>query len=202
MSALVAPDARNVVERPARAAPGTEDRPPYTSRVLHYWYSLKGEGFDAEQARYPDGSLLPWSAVFVSYLMKAAGVGSQQFPASQIHGDYFRAVLDRPGAYAFAALDAAEHVPAAGDLLCAPRGEGNPRPASLAQRAGLTRQERNRPLPLHCDLVVEATPEGVGAIGGNVNESLVWTQVPVDGQGRVVGLVERPWLVLLRNQLS
>lgn len=193
--------AANTFERPAAEAPKTEDLPEATSRVLHYWFSFKGRDFQAERALFADGSLQPWSAVFVSYLMKTAGVGAERFPQHEGHWTYIRAILDAPSANGFEALDAAANAPAVGDVLCAPRDAAAARFTSFAELSALTRQERARPYPYHCDLVVDITPTEAGLVGGNIAESVVWTRVAVDARGIVQPTQQRPWLVLLRNHL-
>jgi len=193
--------AANTFERLATVAPKTEDAPDAASRVLHYWFSFKGRDFQAERALFADGSLQPWSAVFVSYLMKTAGVGAEFFPPHEGHWTYIRAILDAPNASGFEALDAAANVPAVGDVLCAPRDAAAARITSFAKLSALTRQERARPYPYHCDLVVDITPTEVGVVGGNISESVVWTRVPVDARGVVQPTPQRTWLVLLRNHL-
>jgi hypothetical protein len=73
-----------------------------------------------------------------------------------------------------------------GDLVCNARGV----PVTFATlRAG----------GYHCDLVVAATPGTVDAIGGNVGDVVALSRLPVDEQGRLVPLPDRPWAVVLRS---
>lgn len=192
----------NTFERPAASAPGAEHQPDLTSRVLHYWYSFKnGRDFPAERSLYKDGSLLPWSAVFISYLMKTSGIPGELFPPSESHWNYIRAALESPSPRGFEALDAALQPPQDGDLICAPREADPARNKNFAQLQKMTRKERDQGWPYHCDLVVAVTDATVEALGGNVNESVVLTVAARDARGLLLPTADRPWTVVLRNHL-
>jgi hypothetical protein len=139
----------------------------------------------------------PWSAVFISYLMKRAGFSGAEFAFSDSHSDYVRAALDasaaeaggREASHAFRACDAATTHPRAGDLLCATRAGTadtvtfDALPAAMAARApGLG-------FPMHCDLVVRSD-EGADAqlevIGGNVVNSVTLSRMTLNAR-RVLG---------------
>lgn len=186
------------LERPRGQASPTEAAPAYTSRVMHYWFAI-GQAEGQQRLFHPDGSLLPWSAAFISYLAKTAGLSSQQFPPSAAHWSYIRASLEQPRRSSFELLDAATNRPRVGDLICAPREAAVQRLGSFAQLQRLTQAERNRAWPFHCDLVVEVQADRVGAIGGNVHERVVWTEAALDAQGHLLPQAQRPWLVLLRR---
>lgn len=192
----------NTVERPAGTALRAEHEPAYVARVLHYWYSFKGgRDFAAERTLFKDGSLLPWSAVFISYLMKTSGIGPDQFPPHESHWSYIRAILEAPNPRGFEALDASERVPEEGDLICAPREAEPQRSKSFAQLQRMSRKEREQGQPFHCDLVLNVTPQAVEALGGNVHESVMLSVVERDARGLLKPSPERPWSVLLRNHL-
>ena len=186
------------LERPRGLSSPSEAEPAFTSRVMHYWFAI-GPSEGQQRLVYPDGSLLPWSAAFISYLAKTAGLSAQQFPPSAAHWSYIRASLEQPRRSSFELLDAATDSPRIGDLICAPREAAVQRFASFAQLQRLTRPERERMWPFHCDLVVEVQADRVGAIGGNVHERVVWTEAGLDAQGRLLPRGERPWLLLLRR---
>ncbi len=186
------------LERPRGLSSPSEAEPAFTSRVMHYWFAI-GQAEGQQRLFYPDGSLLPWSAAFISYLAKTAGLSAQQFPPSAAHWSYIRASLEQPRRSSFELLDAAAASPRIGDLICAPREAAIQRFDSFAQLQRLTRAERERMWPFHCDLVVEVQADRVGAIGGNVHERVVWTEAAVDAQGRLLPQAERPWLLLLRR---
>ncbi|WP_066342957.1 DUF2272 domain-containing protein [Azohydromonas lata] len=176
--------------------PRREHMADAASRVLLYWQVLRGDTFVAEGAQYPDGSLVAWSAVFISYLMKSAGVPDAVFPASALHWHYIKAVHDGPSPAGFEALDAARTPPAVGDLICAPREGTAQRVTRFEQLAGDAGAGG-----WHCDLVVEVGPAALGAIGGNVRNTVAWSRVPLSADGLLRPSPQRPWLVVLRNHL-
>lgn len=163
----------------------------------------------------------PWSAAFVSYLMKTAGFSGDEFAFSDSHSDYVRAALEAsdaeatgtPARHAFRACDAATTPPRAGDLLCATRG----RSAGITTFDALQAALRAAPgefLPMHCDLVVRADGglSALETIGGNVANSVTLSRMTLDGDGLLAGdyvsaraapterghLSRRPWVVLLQ----
>lgn len=173
-----------------------EHDPRATTRVLLYWFFLKGSDFPAESALHPDGSLQAWSAVFISYLMQAAGIPRHVFPSSIRHWDYIRWIHDQPSPDGFEALDAASAAPRVGDVICAPRSYTATRVSTFAQ---LGTDESNG--AYHCDLVVQVEDGRVGAIGGNVLDGVTWTRIATDVNGLLQKTDQRPWLVVLRNHL-
>lgn len=189
--------ATNTVERPAGAVVHREDVPDDAARVLHYWYAYKEDGFRAQDALYADGSLVPWSGAFISFLMKTAGIGPDSFPPSELHWDYIKAIHDAPSRSGFEALDAATEAPAVGDLICAPRGRTAERVTSFAQLS--TPESRGA---YHCDLVVEMADRTLGAIGGNVLDGVTWTSVRLLDGRRLQPTPQRPWIVILRNNVE
>ena len=173
-----------------------EHEPDYTSRVLMYWFVLRGSDFAPQRALLADGSLTPWSAVFISFLMHAAGVPREVFPPSARHWDYIKRAHDFPDPSGFEALDATRTAPRVGDLICATRSRTTGVVTTFAQLAS----DASRGT-YHCDLVVRVSPGTLGAIGGNVRDAVTWTDVPLDAEGRLRPTAGRPWLVVLRNNL-
>jgi hypothetical protein len=146
---------------------------------------------------------LPWSAAFVSYVMREAGYSPYDFPPSAEHWEYLKGLIERAGkpVPVFAAEPIDVYAPAPGDLICKTRAGAAPPPfAELVadpDRFGGS-------LPMHCDLVVAnhgsaERPDGrIEAIGGNVMNSVSKSILPTQG-----GLLERgrggQWFVILRN---
>ncbi|NML14842.1 DUF2272 domain-containing protein [Azohydromonas caseinilytica] len=189
--------ATDTYEWPAATAPGREHVPDFSSRVLLYWQALdNGAGLQAEEAQYGDGSLIPWSAVFISFLVKAAGIGAERFPGSALHWHYIKHIHDAPDPQGFEALDAATTPPAVGDLICAPRDATALRVWSFAQLA-----DPDSRGGYHCDVVVEIGNGTLGAIGGNVRDAVTWTRVRLREGGLLEPSPQRPWIVVLRNHL-
>ena len=99
--------ATNLTERRLDEPRGLEAEPYLHARVLLYWLGVKGGDFPVQRTRHEDGSLRPWSAVFISWLMRGAGFGERQFEAAELHWQYIRAALDHGVRAGFEARDAA-----------------------------------------------------------------------------------------------
>jgi hypothetical protein len=181
---------------PPAPFPLNEYEPHYTSRVLMYWSVIRGSDFPVKHMLRADGSLQPWSAVFVSFLMHAAGVPRDVFLPSPRHWDYIKRIHDHPDAAGFEALDATLAAPRVGDLICATRSWTATVVTIFAQLAS----DDSRGT-YHCDLVVSVAPGTLGAIGGNVRDAVTWTDVQLDADGLLRPTASRPWLVVLRNNL-
>ncbi len=123
----------------------------------------------------------PWSAAFVSWLARQAGLGPDEFVFSEAHADYAGAAWQaradeaqgRANPFALRACDLARTPPRIGDLVCHARSDAE----GLADFAGLgrilaTRRTGGTALPMHCDVVVSVDAKGFDAIGGNVLQSV------------------------------
>lgn len=108
----------------------------------------------------------PWSAVFVSWVMRTAGAGNS-FRYSRAHREYIRAargnrvnnVVGNP----FWAYRATEIAPQIGDLVCAWRGGTAVDYDSIAQPGEWK---------THCDIVVDVRSGSIRVVGGNVNQDV------------------------------
>jgi len=130
----------------------------------------------------------PWSAAFVSWVMRRAGVPG--FILSGGHFDYVRAArLDPAGSpYQFLAPMAA--APAAGDLLCYVRT------GPVYGHQGLVRaiDSGATGLAMHCDIVVAAGADGDAKaylIGGNVQQAVTMRVLNLNASGHFWGLQQR-----------
>lgn len=119
----------------------------------------------------------PWSAAFVSWLAREAGLGPDAFVFSQAHADYagaaWQASLDeaagRPTPYAMRACDLQRTPPRLGDLVCQARGRRAELDSFARLGAALAdRRAHGTALPMHCDVVVAVDDAGFDTIGGNV----------------------------------
>lgn len=193
------------------AGPRQEGAPENFPRVLAYWRAVpqSGEAVPANRARYAralagtGGENLwaePfWSAAFISWVIGAAGVDAPEFAPDAAHSRYLDH-LDAlaaawPSAAPFLPRDPALHAPAPGDLVCRDRSSGPL--LAWADRAA----ERGRFRPLHCDIVIHASPGVVEAVGGNVSDTVALSRWATDGTGRLLP-VPRPFLVIMENRLG
>jgi len=157
-----------------------------TARLNSFGGDERNLGLSTREADALDTSVLraalvdtPWSAVFISWLVREAGFEPGAFAFSEAHADYARAAyatrrdegrgLADPGAYR--ACDLATTPPRPGDLVCNTRA----RAAAIDTFDALGEVlQAGRSLPMHCDLVVsvDATALEMRTIGGNVLQSV------------------------------
>jgi hypothetical protein len=197
-----------------RPRPAPEDKPERQEglwqRVGEYWWLGLNAGspesawtgkHDGEGQVFPAGQdgEYPWSAAFISYVMRIAGA-ARQFPYSADHATYINIARQMATGAAHGWIVTAErpeaYAPQPGDLICLGRGHA----ASLRYDdlpAGL--------FPAHCDVVVDTTVPGqIAVIGGNVDDAVTMKHVPVTADGRLAapdGVVldtRYPWMVVLR----
>jgi hypothetical protein len=133
----------------------------------------------------------PWSAAFISYVMKAAGFSRAEFAFSDSHDDYVRAALEataaeaagRPASQAVRACDIATTRPRPGDLLCATRATTAATDRFAALPAALAARMPGQSFPMHCDLVVRSDEGGdakLETVGGNVINSVTLTRMTLN----------------------
>lgn len=172
---------------------GMEATPQGCALAQRYW-AIVGKMVDCEQIKEPRWA---WSAVFVSWVLRQAGLDDRQFLTGESHSMY---VVDARDGILPAAAFRIEPVPAMprpGDLLCAGRGRDKYLTSPAEVRFGAT--------PMHCDIVVEVDPAArlVKAIGGNVQQSVSMELIELGDSGRIDGFTNShaPWLLVMRNQL-
>ena len=166
------------------------------SSVTAYWtgkHNANGQMFPANQ-----DSHYPWSAAFISYIMRIAGAG-ERFPYSAAHADYINAAKAQADAGGGNLVVTAErpdrYAPVAGDVICLGRGRSS----------ALTYDELPAAsFPGHCDFVVAAVPGQLTVIGGNVDDAVTEKHIPTTPAGMLAdpvgGVVDTryPWFVVLR----
>lgn len=192
---------------------GREQSAALCPLVNGYWRTLVEDGAEERhrcfapdrcEAAWPDPFTVPeptapWSAAFVSALLRGVGFTPTEFRFSAAHARYVVAARDAT-ASAFELLPT-KVVPAVGDLACATRAAAIGRvttPAAVRDGPGTT--------PMHCDLVVAVYPEAriAHAIGGNVQQAVARSLITLDGAGRLDPALNpaRPWLLVLRPRRS
>jgi hypothetical protein len=165
------------VEKPERL-------PGLWQRVGEYWWlgqnpdesagawtgkhDARGEVFPfTEDERYA------WSAAFISYVMRIAGAGDR-FPYAPNHASYVNAAA--AGRSPILRAEPPEsYAPKPGDLIC----RGRDRAADLGFRDLPTAYS----WPGHCAIVVSVSPGTLDVIGGNVEDAVRLTPVPITGRG-------------------
>ena len=167
---------------------------PAASPILREYYRV-GVGMnvtDAQMQSLAFQAAHPWSAVFVSYVMRIAGAGPA-FAYSTAHQTYIRAArrnrLSQSTANPFWAFRATEVAPRVGDLVCASRSD-----------SGATYDNIGDPQTraTHCDVVVEVRPGRIRVIGGNVGQTVgeKWLRTLPDGRVSIVGAQSKLFAVI------
>jgi hypothetical protein len=197
-SPLCAAIARIAAEEFRRWRPGggpaLTETSPAASAILREYYSV-GIGTNVTDAQVQSAlfqAAHPWSAAFVSYVMRRAGAGPA-FTYSALHQTYIRAArqnrLRRNTANPFWAFRATEVAPGVGDVVCVARSG-----------SGATYDNIGDPQvrATHCDVVTEVQPGRIRVVGGNVGqtvgEKLLHT-LP-DGRLSVVGAQSQLFAVI------
>ncbi|CAG9173807.1 hypothetical protein LMG23992_02548 [Cupriavidus laharis] len=173
---------------------GMEATLPGCRMARRYW-GIVGEAPDCTQVTQ---SSWAWSAVFISWVLRKAGLDERQFLTGQSHSMYVvdarDGILPRPAFH----LEPVPALPRAGDIICAPRGRDKYIEDIAEIGFGTT--------PMHCDIVVSVDPAArlVKAIGGNVQQSVSMEEIELGDSGRLDGVTNShmPWLLIMRNDLQ
>jgi Uncharacterized protein conserved in bacteria (DUF2272)/Mannosyl-glycoprotein endo-beta-N-acetylglucosaminidase/Putative peptidoglycan binding domain len=149
---------------------------PRVRQVLQdYWKTGTGDNYSATQLGDPAFQKdHPWSAAFISWVIKTAGAGNA-FNYSSFHSTYTRWAKDnRTGnsANPFKAYCVSELAPQVGDIVCKRRAG-----------SGATYDNIRPGMKTHCDIVTEVRPGRLVTIGGNVNNSVAQTAPRTDTRG-------------------
>lgn len=119
----------------------------------------------------------PWSAAFVSWVAREAGLQPGEFAFSEAHADYaaeawhtrLQESAGAPSAGAMRACDLRTTTPRVGDLVCHARAAS--RDLVTLDELGEALERRRATgsgLPMHCDVVVQVDDGGLDTVGGNV----------------------------------
>ena len=127
----------------------------------------------------------PWSAAFVSWVMRRAGVAG--FATSSRHVDYVRAAWQASTRSPYRMAAPEDAAPQPGDLLCYIRANAR----TLGHDGLVERLDGNADLPMHCDIIVATDNGRAYAIGGNVQQAVTMRLLSLDAQGRLTGLLMR-----------
>ena len=201
-----------------RPQPAPQDKPEREpglwQRVGEYWWLGLDAGspesawtgkHDGNGVVFPanEDAEYAWSAAFISYVMRIAGAGPH-FPYAADHAHYINIAkemaLGRAKGWLITAERPNAYAPQPGDLICAGRGSA----ASLTYDDLPTGN-----FPAHCAIVVDTSVPGqISVIGGNVDDAVTLTHVPVSADGKLAapdGVVldtRYPWMVVLRLLVS
>lgn len=142
-----------------------EKADPYYKYVREMWAAI-GEPYDG-RSRYPNGEEVPWSAAFISWIVRKAGPEYANFQFASSHSVFVNNAikarvtnrLDKP----FWGYRITEKKPEIGDIIQRNRGSGS---------FTYSYAENHSDYKSHSDIVVEVTPDVVRVVGGNVSDTV------------------------------
>lgn len=124
----------------------------------------------------------PWSAAFISWLAREAGLADDEFTFSEAHADYARAgyitsareAASVPGdRQVLRACALVRTPPRVGDLVCHARSRASHLDSFDALGVELTAHPQGATgVPMHCDIVVAVDSAGFDVVGGNVLQAV------------------------------
>lgn len=148
----------------------------------------------AATSRYPSPGCrafvidTPWSAAFVSWVMRRAGLPG--FNGSASHISYVRDAYRNSAQNAYQVRDPRASKPAVGDLLCSVRSGS--RVYGFGDLATLLSAPGNDGLAMHCDIVVATIPGNMAyLVGGNVQQSVTLRMLRLGPGGNFANLPSR-----------
>lgn len=156
-------------ETDAATEPGKE---AWFARVGDYW--LEGTGTHGLDGKDTD---TPWSATFISYVMRKAGAGTR-FRYSTLHATYIsqgiRDLASQRADAGYWCYRLPDRKPKVGDLVC------------WSRQAGIDYDhQKGGSYKGHCDVVVAVNSGSIDIIGGNVGNSVTRRPLALAADGTV-----------------
>jgi hypothetical protein len=144
-----------------------ETQPDAHKFLLKYWMEFSPNGLSQTKAEKWIKGSNPWSAVFISYVMREAGVG-RAFAYATFHTTFIAAAkkaalagdTSKFWAYPISAVR-----PEVGDLVCRDRSEKIGGPCANTNWANVAPGQIS-----HSDIVVEVLPDHIVILGGNTGQ--------------------------------
>jgi hypothetical protein len=150
----------------------------YQERVGEYWKKGTDKNYDG-------CSDVPWSAAFISFIMKKSGAGNT-FPYTAAHTNYIREFINnREQGKAFEAYRLTEKPLEIGDLICYSRQDD-------------VNYDSTHSYLSHCDIVVKLNRSTAEAIGGNVSDGVTKRIVEVDKDGYLTDTYN-DWFTIIKT---
>jgi hypothetical protein len=147
---------------------------PYFRYVGQMWASI-GESYDG-RSKYPDGEEVPWSAAFISYVVRNGGAAYAKFKFASSHSvfanDSIQARVQSLTEKPFWGYRRTEQKPTLGDIIGRNRGVNN---------YSYDYAENHSQYKSHSDIVVEVTPNVARVIGGNVSDTVTMRSFDASG---------------------
>lgn len=144
-----------------------EDADPHYKYVREMWAAI-GEPYDG-RSHYPNGEDVPWSAAFISWVVRKAGPAYANFQFAASHSVFVNNAIkarvtsrrDKP----FWGYRITERRPELGDIVQRNRGNNN---------FSYSYAENHSQYNSHSDVVVEVRPDVIRVLGGNVSDTVTF----------------------------
>ena len=163
---------------------GFESDKGFSERVGRYWKEGTGQnlvGSDRE---------VPWSATFISWIMKKAGAGNK-FVYDPSHSKYITdSIANRKNGNTkapFVGYRPSEIAPKVGDLVCYARQSGIDYDTTGSYKS-------------HCDIVVSTKGDKIEVIGGNVNQAVTKKILKTNSKGILLDS-SKNWFTVIKNNI-
>jgi hypothetical protein len=137
-----------------------------------YWAT--GTGSERRESNW--WSAVPWSAAFISWVMKKSGAGND-FKYSAGHSVYTAAAKEnaiKNNKNLFKAYPITKVAPRLGDIVCKSR-----------DGSGATYDNITPGMNTHCDIVTDIQPNSISVVGGNVSDSVSKKSVSTAADGKI-----------------
>ncbi|MCM2396050.1 DUF2272 domain-containing protein [Rhizobium sp. S95] len=153
---------------------------PFYKYVREMWAAI-GEPYDG-RSKYPNGEEVPWSAAFISWVVRKAGPAYANFQFAASHSVFVNNAIkarvtgrqDKP----YWGFRITEEKPELGDIIQRNRS---------GRTFSYSYAENHAEYISHSDIVVEVTPDVVRVIGGNVGDTVSFggeiQEYELDGNG-------------------
>jgi hypothetical protein len=158
----------------------------FWQRVGVYWLEGTGKHLTGKNDDFP------WSATFVSFIMRKAGA-AERFKYSAQHSVYIRAAIlaktknkTAAGMWGFRVR---ERAPEPGDLVC------------YARQPGVSYDTPSADYKSHADIVIARKEREIEVIGGNVGNSVTLKHLAIDDDG-LLSDDQFEWFAVLQNRLE
>ena len=146
---------------------GSEKSDPYCGYVREMWAAIGG-AYDG-RSKYANGEDVPWSAAYISWVVRRAGPAYANFKFAASHSVFVNNAikarvtnrLDKP----FWGYPINARKPELGDIIQRNRGKTT---------YSFSYAENHAEYSSHSDIVVEVTPDVVRVMGGNVGNTVAF----------------------------
>jgi hypothetical protein len=164
-------------------------------RVGDYWESIGIFGRDGRTVE--DGKRPPWSAAFISFIVRNAG-GGDRFLYDGAHWRYVRDLVEGHNGGIYEVVRPEDHAPKVGDIVHGGREEAK----NFTLDDAMRQFGKDRGYSSHSDFVIEVdrANKKIVTIGGNVSESVTKSEYALKADGKLAkrGAANLPWIAVLR----